>query len=82
MLSKINTNEGKRIHDDGLQKEKSPLSLPLAGIGLTISLKLGRKPLRVVFDYFNCQDDFLRRPSPRAANNPAASKGKEAGSGT
>jgi len=38
MLSKINTNESNRIHDDGLQKEKSPLSLPLVGIGLAISL--------------------------------------------
>jgi hypothetical protein len=42
MLSKINANEGYRVHDDGLQKEKSPLSLPLVGIGLTISLR----PLR------------------------------------
>src|SRR5574343_798818 len=38
MLAKVNAYQGNAVHGDGLQKEKSPLSLPLAGIGLTISL--------------------------------------------
>jgi hypothetical protein len=37
VFAQINSNESDSVHDDGLQK-KSPLSLPLAGIGLTISL--------------------------------------------
>ena len=41
MLAKVNANQGNAVHDDGPQKEKSPLSLPLAGIGLTISLNPG-----------------------------------------
>ena len=45
MLPKINPNQRHSVHD-GLQKEKSPLSLPLRGIGLTISLKPDSKRRR------------------------------------
>jgi hypothetical protein len=50
MLSKINANEANDVHDSGLQEESS-LSLPLAGIGLTISSKSARFTPRVAANW-------------------------------